>query len=145
MTFIDADQADPLPTNLKFGVNYLILNGEHNKLSITNEINKEMVVRHDDGSSDPFYKSLFTSWFDANSRSLNRLNFREGMEYWYNDIFALRAGYFYESDAIGGRNFLTFGSGLYFSGWGFDFGIIVADADDSPLANTMRFSLTGMF
>jgi hypothetical protein len=145
LTFIDSDQADPLPMNIKFGITYLLLNGEHNKLSFSNEINKELVVRQDNGDSDAFYKAIFNSWIHKNSRSLNRMNFRQGLEYWYNDIFAIRAGYFHEGERIGGRQFFTFGSGLYFSGWGFDFGIIVADADESPLANTMRFSLTGVF
>ena len=145
LTFVDSDQADPLPTNLKVGAAYLVLNGDHNMLTVTTEFNKELVVRHDDGSSDPFYKAVFSSFLDSNSRQLGRINSRVGMEYWYNQVIAVRAGYFKESETFGNRNFFTFGGGIKYAGWGFDFGLIAADPDSSPLANTMRFSLTGLF
>ncbi|MFZ0390203.1 MAG: hypothetical protein WAN36_07060, partial [Calditrichia bacterium] len=64
-----------------------------------------------------------------------------GLEYWYTDLIALRAGYFYEHEDAGGRKFWTFGGGLRYSIFGFDFSYIYASVDDHPLSDTMRFSL----
>lgn len=61
-----------------------------------------------------------------------------GMEYWYSNNFALRAGYYY--DKTGKISNMTLGFGLRFSGYGFDFGYIYGDEYDA-LSNTMRFSL----
>ena len=61
-----------------------------------------------------------------------------GLEYWYSSYFALRMGYLY--DKIGKINNPTFGVGLRFAGYGFDFGY-TSGQPGHPLANTMRFSL----
>ena len=143
ISFIDASQADPIPTNLKFGAAYKLLDGEYNELTFTFDVNKLLVVKHEDGSSDSFYKAMFSSWTDEYQGTLKRLSSSIGAEYWYNHIFALRTGYFYED--IGKRRFLTFGAGLRFSIYGFDFGYISADKEGSPLADTMRFSLSFRF
>lgn len=143
IAFIDAAQADPIPTNLKAGLAYKLLDGEYNQLTLCWDVNKLLVVKHADGTSDSFYKSIFTAWTDQTERSIKRMSTSIGAEYWYNHIFALRTGYFYED--IGKRRFLTFGGGLRFSIYGFDFGYISADKEGSPLADTMRFSLSFRF
>lgn len=143
IAFIDAAQADPIPTNLKAGLAYKLLDGEYNQLTLCWDVNKLLVVKHEDGTSDSFYKAIFSSWTDSKQRTIKRLSSSIGAEYWYNHIFALRTGYFYED--IGKRRFLTFGGGLRFSMYGFDFGYISADKEGSPLADTMRFSLSFRF
>ena len=143
IAFIDADQADPIPTNIKVGVAYQLLERRYNKLVATVDFNKLLVVRHDDGSSDPFYKAVFTAFTDKYQRSLKRIGTAVGFEYWYSNLIALRFGHFYED--IGKRRFWTFGGGLRYSIYGFDFGYIAANKEGSPLADTMRFSLSFMF
>ena len=69
---------------------------------------------------------------------LDKLVHNIGLEYWYSSYFALRAGYLY--DKIGKINNPTFGVGLRFAGYGFDFGY-TSGKPGHPLANTMRFSL----
>ncbi len=64
-----------------------------------------------------------------------------GAEYWYNDLFALRTGYFYEDPSNGNRKFLTFGAGLRYSLVGVDLSYIYALEENSPLNNQLRFSL----
>ncbi len=64
-----------------------------------------------------------------------------GVEYWYNDIFALRGGYFYENISKGGRQFFTVGIGFKYNIFGFDFSYLAAMKRNNPLANTMRFTL----
>ncbi|MEM0963390.1 MAG: hypothetical protein AAGK21_12730, partial [Bacteroidota bacterium] len=72
---------------------------------------------------------------------LRSLTLGTGMEYWYNDLLALRAGYFYEDPANGNRQFLTFGTGIRYSLVGVDISYIYALQENSPLADQLRFSL----
>jgi hypothetical protein len=65
-----------------------------------------------------------------------------GMEYWYANLIALRAGYLYDKD--GQVKHMTFGAGLQYQSLRADFAYIPSSTD-SPLANTLRISLTGMF
>ncbi len=64
-----------------------------------------------------------------------------GLEYWYNDLFAVRGGYYYEHPENGDRVFFTLGAGLRYSFVGVDFSYIAPLKEDHPLANTTRFSL----
>ncbi|TSJ40139.1 type IX secretion system outer membrane channel protein PorV [Fluviicola chungangensis] len=64
-----------------------------------------------------------------------------GLEYWYNNIFALRGGYFYENISKGGRQFFTMGVGFKYNIFSFDFSYLAALKRNNPLANTMRFTL----
>lgn len=143
ITYIDASQADPLPTNLRIGFAYKILDTEFNKLTALCDMNKLMVVKETDDkgetTSDPFYKALMTSWtHDGFNTQLKKANISLGLEYWYGSFFALRAGYFYED--IGKRRFATFGAGIRYSMYGFDFGYIAGE-QGHPLTDTMRFTL----
>jgi hypothetical protein len=65
-----------------------------------------------------------------------------GAEYWYGAprLLALRIGYFYENPNYGNRKFLTFGAGIRYDIYGFDFSYISA-SDGHPLSDTIRFSL----
>ncbi len=69
---------------------------------------------------------------------LKKLIHHFGLEYWYSEYFALRAGYYYDQE--GKINNPTFGVGLRFAGYGFDFGFTSGEPGH-PLTNTMRFSL----
>lgn len=64
-----------------------------------------------------------------------------GLEYWYNQLFAARVGYFYESKNKGDRMYLTFGIGLRYKLFGIDFSYLTALRRNSPLQNTIRFTL----
>ncbi len=73
--------------------------------------------------------------------ALSSLTLGLGLEYWYNDLLALRGGYFYEDPANGNRQFITFGTGLRYSLVGVDISYIYALEENSPLADQLRFSL----
>lgn len=154
ITYIDAAQADPLPTNLKVGFAYRLLNDKYNKLTLVGDMNKMMVNRHKDGTSDPFYEAIFTSpWTIKVAKTTQTSDDKTeteyetmfngiisgGAEYWYSDMFALRAGYYW--DKPGKVTFLSLGAGIQYSLYRFDFSYISAD-EGHPLANTMRFSLS---
>ncbi len=67
--------------------------------------------------------------------------FGAGAEYWYNNLFALRGGFYYEDPENGDRKYITFGAGLRYNSFGVDFSYIKTLESDHPLANTLRFSV----
>lgn len=136
MTYIDEAQADPLPTNLRLGAAYNLLDDEFNKITLVYDLNKLLVVRNNEGSDGVFKAMFYSAW----TQDIRKLTHAVGAEYWYGNLIALRAGYFYEDDKYGGRQFITFGAGLKYHIFGIDFGYIRAD-DDHPLSDTMRFSI----
>ncbi len=135
ITYIDAAQADPIPTNLKVGIAYKVLDLEYNKLTIAIDTNKLLVVRRGD-EAEAFYKALFSSWTDDKA---DKLISSCGAEYVYNDMISLRAGYYYDED--GKVKYPSFGAGLQYSRFRFDFAYVAAE-QGHPLSDTMRFSLT---
>lgn len=142
ISYIDRAQADPLPTNLRLGLGYKIFDSEFNKLMAIVDVSKLLVRKLPDGTSDPFYKALFTSWTDRSpSEELKTFDTSVGLEYWYSSWIALRAGYFYEDPNYGNRKFMTFGAGLRYDIFGFDFSYISTIEQQNPLGETLRFTL----
>ncbi|HNW58229.1 MAG TPA: PorV/PorQ family protein [bacterium] len=152
ITYIDASQADPLPTNLRVGFAAHAINNKYNKLTFVADLNKTMVKRYADGTSDPFYKAIFTSpWVEKKrlgaTNDTTNVQYENvfkgivsgGAEYWYNDLFALRAGYYWDQD--GKVDYFSLGAGIAYNLYRFDFSYVSAD-EGHPLANTMRFSLS---
>ncbi|WP_276091169.1 type IX secretion system outer membrane channel protein PorV [Pedobacter sp. JY14-1] len=72
---------------------------------------------------------------------LREINISTGIEYWYNQQFAFRAGYFYETPSKGNRRYFTAGAGLKYNIFNIDFSYLMANAQKSALANTLRFTL----
>lgn len=146
VTYVDYAQADPLPTNLRMGLAYHIVKSQFNTLTLVYDINR-LLVRRNGTQVDNVFKAMFYStWTEKNlSYQLKRFTHSIGLEYWYTDLIALRTGYFYEDPGAGGRKFWTFGGGLRYSIFGFDFSYIYASVEDHPLSDTMRFSLSIRF
>jgi hypothetical protein len=141
MTYIDKAQADPLPTNLKIGVAYKLLDDEFNRITLVYDANRLLVYRDNEGSDNVLEAAFYSVWVKGSvKKRLQKFIHSVGMEYWYGDLIALRAGYFYEHENVGGRQFLTLGGGIKYSIFGFDFGYISAE-EDHPLSDTMRFSV----
>jgi hypothetical protein len=140
ITYIDADQADPLPTNLRVGFSYQAIKQEFNSLIFTTEFDRLLVTPKRRGKSDPVFKALFTSWSDEDfKQELRHIIINGGAEYWYNNLLGLRMGYHY--DDVGKVKYVSFGAGLKYSLYRLDFGYISA-GEGHPLSDTMRFSLT---
>ena len=73
---------------------------------------------------------------------LSEINIAFGLEYWYNNLLAIRAGYFYEAPNKGNRQFFNVGAGLKYNRFGIDVSYLAAvGGRRSPLANTLRFTL----
>jgi hypothetical protein len=141
IAYIDAAQADPLPTNLRVGLAYKAVDTEFNRLSFALDFNKLLVVRHKDGTSDPFLKALVTAWSNQSaSEELKDVIIGVGVEYWYSNLIALRTGY--HVDEAGKANYATFGFAIKYSLYRFDFGYVATGDEGHPLSGTSRFALT---
>jgi opacity protein-like surface antigen len=144
LTYIDKAQADPLPQNLRFGLAYNVLESEFNNLTAILDFSKLLITRDSTGT-DAFYKALITSWYDRSfKQEMKEFVTGMGLEYWYGAprLVALRFGYFYEDPSAGNRKFLTFGAGLRYDVYGFDFSYISTFEEQHPLGETLRFTLS---
>ncbi len=135
ITYIDAAQADPLPTNLKVGLAYKLIDMEYNRLTLAVDTNKLLVVRRGE-KAEEFYQALFSAWTDDKA---DKLISSIGLEYVYNNMIFLRGGYYYDED--GKVKYPAFGAGLQYAQFRFDFAYVAAE-QGHPLSDTMRFSLT---
>jgi hypothetical protein len=87
---------------------------------------------------------MFGSFFDAPdgfSEEMQEVMISFGAEYWYNQLFAARAGYFYEHANKGNRKYFTVGLGFRYQVFGIDFAYLIPTQQEHPLAETLRFSL----
>jgi hypothetical protein len=140
VTYVDAAQADPLPTNLRLGLGFRVLNDEFNQMTLGLDMSRLLVKRNGkDEPPDGLPESLITSWSDG---GLKKVIYALGAEYWYGapKLIALRIGYFNENAEYGNRKFMTFGAGIRYSLYGFDFSYISA-SEGHPLSDTIRFTL----
>lgn len=113
-----------LPSNIGIGTNYACNFGSLNHLSIGLEFNKLLISNTKNDIS--IFKEITTSI---------------GTEYVYNEQFAMRAGYFYESPEAGNKQHITIGAGVAIGSLNLDFSYLVAIKENNPLANTLRFTL----
>ncbi len=140
ISYIDQAQADPLPTNLRLGLAYRLFQDDYNSFTLTGDASK-LLVNKRDSNEDQDTVIVQPSEFRS-------VEFSIGAEYWYGRpedfMFAVRGGYFYEDPEFGNRNFLTFGAGIRYDIYGFDFSYLSttgSDAENHPLDGTLRFSL----
>ncbi|GAB5534277.1 MAG: type IX secretion system outer membrane channel protein PorV [Rubricoccaceae bacterium] len=155
ISYTESGIPSAIPTNLKFGAAVETELDEFNKLNFALDLNKILVNRDTTGEYDSAVAAIFSSWrtrrIDTNPdpneetienvSALRQLTLGAGVEYWYNDLLALRSGYFYEDPQNGNRQFLTFGAGVRYSLAGFDMSYIYAVGEDSPVDRQLRFSL----
>ena len=155
----NADMKDFIPANLGLGTAYHKNFDASNKITIGLDINKLLVPTPPGSAANPptaqqladyRSKSVVGSWFssfgdadDGFSEELKEFQFSIGAEYWYNNQFAVRAGYFYEDKNKGNRRYLTAGLGLKYNVFGLNFSYLVpsgSGVNRNPLSNTLRFS-----
>lgn len=162
MKYEELGKKNFIPTNLKFGIAFDFILDSSNKFSLNLELNKLLVpspsipiYNSNDqiiGYNQPdigFLSGVFKSFGDAPdgfSEELKEITLAFGMEYLYNDSFAIRAGYFNEHENKGARKFLTFGTGFKFNEINLDLSYLLSTSSViSPLENTLRFSFTYNF
>lgn len=152
---------DFLPANLGVGVAYTAKVDEFNKITFGLDFNKLLVPTPTDTSTQPgiikydphreksVVSSIFSSFGDAPlSEELREVNVSIGAEYWYQDQFAVRAGYFYEDKTKGDRKYLSVGLGVRYSMLTINASYLVPSGNGTtrnPLSNTLRFTLMADF
>ena len=162
MKYEELGRKNFIPTNLKVGGAFDFIFDSFNKFSVNLELNKLLVP----SPSEPIYNSnneivgykqsdvnflsgIFKSFGDAPdgfSEELKEFTLAVGLEYVYNDNFALRAGYFNENEMKGARKYLTFGTGFQLEDFSIDLSYLLSTSNIvSPLENTLRFSFTYNF
>jgi hypothetical protein len=108
-------------------------------------INDHVIYKGKDPNVD-FLSGIFQSFGDAPggfSEELKEFTWALGAEYTYEDSFAFRMGYFNESQIKGARKFLALGAGFKYNVVNIDLSYLFsASKIQSPLENTLRFSLT---
>jgi len=153
-------RSDFLPINLGLGAAYTSRFDEYNKVTFALDVNKLLVPTPLDSNTqttDPtpdYYipnkgvvSGVLGSFSDAPGgfrEELREFQVSVGAEYWYQDQFALRAGYFYENELKGDRKYLTVGGGVRYQIFNLNFSYLVpsgASINRNPLSNTFRFSL----
>jgi hypothetical protein len=72
---------------------------------------------------------------------MQEINESIGMEYCYNNIFAVRGGFFHEAKTKGGRQYFTVGAGFKFNVISVDFSYLIPTALQNPLQRTWRVTL----
>jgi Type IX secretion system protein PorV len=144
-----------LPTNLRLGIANTINVDQYNQFTFALDFNKLLVPtppildsngdiikgKSDDVSVPAGIFGSFTDAPNGFSQEMQEITISPGVEYWYNKQFAVRVGYFYENPNNGGLHYLTLGTGFRYDIYAFDFSYIAASQQNSPLANTLRFTL----
>lgn len=152
-----------LPSTARIGGAYDFIFDGFNKLTVQTEFAKLMVPTpnyfNEDGTTDPnkvaeyrnigWVSGLFSSFGDAPggmSEELREVTWAIGAEYWYQDSFALRLGYFNEHETKGARKFYTLGAGFKYNVVKIDVSYLFSASNvRNPLENTLRFSLSFNF
>ena len=153
----DPNQKDFIPANLSLGGTYTSTFSEVHKIMFGLDINKLMVptppaLGDSAGLAEYRSKGVVGSWFSSftdapggMSEELKEFYFSVGAEYWYNDQFALRTGYFYENAQKGNRQYFTVGASVKYNMFGINFSYLLPTGNGvnrNPLSNTLRFGLT---
>jgi Type IX secretion system protein PorV len=143
--------ADFLPTNLGVGGAWDIPFDQFNSIVVAMDVNKLLVPTPQPQDTTGAWRAvspisgIFKSFNDAPggfSEELKEFTYSLGLEYWYDKQFAVRAGYFYENKAKGGRQYFTVGLGLKYNVLGINLSYLVPTSSQrGPLDNTLRFSL----
>ncbi len=153
----NADAKDFIPANLGLGTTWTKNFNEDNKLTFGLDINKLLVPTPPIDLTDPNAiadyrkKGVVASWFgsfgDAPGgfkEELKEFQVSAGAEFWYQNQFALRAGYFFEDKTKGNRRYFTAGLGVKYNIFGLNFSYLLPSGSgvtQNPLSNTLRFSV----
>lgn len=158
ISYSDNMESSFLPANLRIGGRYSMDFDQFNNLSVMADFNKLLVPTPPvyDGEGNIFagkdpnvgvLQGAIQSFYDAPNgfkEELQEISMSLGLEYWYNKILAVRAGYFYEAKNKGARKYLTLGAGLRYNVMGLDISYLISTSslNNNPLKNTLRVSLS---
>lgn len=160
-----------LPTNLRIGTAFTFPLADYHNLTLSLDLNKLLVptrprqIDYDINADNEYqieeqeaYLNAVEDWENMSSISgifksfsdapggfkeeLREITYSFGAEYSYNQQFFLRAGYFYENEFKGNRQYFGLGAGFSLNVLRLDASYMLATAQTSPLDQTLRFTLT---
>lgn len=144
-----------LPANLKIGTAFTFPLADYNNLTLAFDANRMLVPakpRLNDYEDNLAYDDALQEWKDKSSISgifdsfkddfAKRITYSVGAEYAYNQQFFLRGGYYYESKYAGNRQYFGLGAGFSLNVIKIDASYMIATAQNSPLDQTLRFTLS---
>ena len=160
--------SDFIPTTLRLGPSFTMDIDEYNRVSVSFDLSKLLVptppiyLKDYTGNRDSISTSgtkivqygkdpnvsavagMMQSFYDAPygfKEEMQEIAVSVAAEYWYNKLFSVRAGYFYESKYKGDRQYFTMGAGLRYNVFGLDFSYLLPVKSNNPLQNTLQFTL----
>ena len=157
LSYNDDAIKDFIPINLRLGGRVSMDIDQYNSFSFALDGNKLLVptppIYDDNGNiiagedpNVPIVQGMLQSFYDAPGgmdEEIKEISIATGVEYWYAKQFAIRAGYFYENKYKGNRKYFTVGAGLKYNILNIDFSYLIPTGGfNSPMANTLRFSLS---
>ncbi len=150
-----------LPTNLRLGTAFTFPLADYHNLTLSVDANKLLVPtkpRLADYENQQAYEEALQKWKDESSISgifksfhdapggfkeeLREITYSIGAEYAYNQQFFLRAGYYHENKYKGNRQYFGLGAGFALNVLRLDAAYMIATAQNSPLDQTLRFTLS---
>jgi hypothetical protein len=168
ISYSNSGEADFLPTNLRLGGALNMELDKYNRLSFIVDAIKLLVPTPPyyllNSSGSPVInpstglpvitagqnpnvgpaQGIFQSFTDAPGggvEEFHEIDWSGGMEYTYDNQFAARAGFFYESPTKGGREYFTMGAGFRLTTLYIDAAYLIPISQQNPLQNTLRISL----
>lgn len=139
----NSTRKDFIPMNLGVGAAYTSQFDQYNKFTVALDINKLLVPALNSSDTQISVVSGVFSSFSKGDQ-IKKLDLSLGLEYWYQNQFAVRAGYFYEDKNNGDRQYITCGLGVRYNVFELNAAYIVPQGSGitrNPLSNTLRFSL----
>jgi hypothetical protein len=148
ISYTNGNRRDFIPTTLRVGGALTTELDPYNKVTFTADISKLLVPTPSLPGGPPpdstLIGGLVSSLFQAPGgfkEKMQELMIGGGVEYWYDNLFALRGGYFHEHREKGNRKYFTAGVGIRYQTFGIDFAYLLPVQSNHPLAETLRFSL----
>ncbi|MBS1550093.1 MAG: type IX secretion system outer membrane channel protein PorV [Bacteroidetes bacterium] len=147
----DENSRSYLPTMARLGLGYDVFIDDLNKLSISAEASKLLVpgpevVGVNPINNQPIYDVPNVGVMEGIGKSFKNkksLMYSGALEYSYDNMFAVRTGYFHESEEQGARQFATAGIGIKYQSFALDVSYLINTSKvNSALDNTLRFGLT---
>lgn len=141
----DEESRSYLPTTARLGAGYDVFLDDLNRVGLSVEASKLLVPGPEPDASGKITVPNVgvMSGIGKSFSNPKSIMFSGAMEYEYDNAFAVRAGYFYESPEQGARNYATVGVGLKYMSFGLDLSYLVnLSKVNSALDNTLRFGLT---
>ena len=142
----NSTRKDFIPMNLGIGMAYTSQVDAYNKVVFALDLNKLLVpvlTSVNGGDTQVAVVPGILKSFSTGDQ-VKEIDASLGVEYWYQNTIAFRAGYFYEDKDNGDRQYVTCGLGVKYNIFQINASYLIPEGSGTtrnPLSNTLRFSL----